>query len=69
MTRVTKELDDVCALNLRTSEWFSITEPKKTKMPEKVKNNLMNKFGRKMTGVFSKALGLPEPNKTTSVNI
>jgi N-acetylneuraminic acid mutarotase len=28
ITAVTKELDDVCALNLVTKEWSQITEPK-----------------------------------------
>lgn len=45
---MTKELDDVCALDLNTFEWHLVIEPKQTKSPEKSPNPLLNKLMKGM---------------------
>lgn len=54
MTAVTKELDDMCALDLTTFEWHLVTEPKQTKSPDKSSNPLLNKLSIAMRKSFKK---------------
>lgn len=48
MHGVTKELDDVCALDLKTSSWFQITKPLQTKMSVLTTNPLIAKLGKQI---------------------
>ena len=46
MAAVTKELDDVVALDLTSYEWVEIVKPNQTKAPEKIQNKLFTKLGK-----------------------
>lgn len=46
MTAVTKELDDVVALDLISREWIEIVKPFQTKQPDVPTSKLFGKLGK-----------------------
>jgi hypothetical protein len=65
MTAVTKELDDVCVLDLLSFEWTQITEAKQTKIPERPQSAVINKLGKILRRNIHNKMGSGQSNTSS----